>query len=73
MSGTVLNTDDTRVLKIKSLIKKFTSEEGKLIIMSCKIFDDERHEKEQTVDKGRAILFDAVPPLCAILTETLGD
>lgn len=71
MSGTVLNTDDTRVLKIKSLIKKFTSEEGKL--MSCKIFDGERHEKEQTVDKGRAISFDAVPPLCAILTETLGD
>lgn len=57
----------------KSLIKEFTSEEGKLIIMSCKIYDGEWHEKEQTVDKGRAILFDAVSPLCTILTETLGD
>lgn len=73
MSGTVLNTDDTRVLKIKSLIKEFTSEEGKLIIMSCKIFDGEWHEREQIVDKGRVILYDAVSPLCAILTETLGD
>lgn len=73
MSGTVLNTDDTRVLKIKSLIKKFTSEEGKLTIMSCKIFDGERHEKEQTVGKSGAVLFDAVSPLCAILTETSGD
>lgn len=41
--------------------------------MSYKIFDGEWHEREQTVDKGRVILYDAVPPLCAILTETLGD
>lgn len=53
MSGTVLNTDDTRVLKIKSLIKEFTSEEGKFKITSCKIFEGEWHEREQIVDKGR--------------------
>lgn len=50
MSGTVLTTDDTRVLKIKSLIKEFTSKEGKLLIMSCKIFAGEWRGREQIVD-----------------------
>lgn len=40
--------------------------------MSCKIFDSEWHEREQIVDKGRVILYNAMLPLCAILTYFRG-